>query len=138
MMKLALRGVLCCGVACAALPAVAEVVPFWRPGGVETAYVATKSATSIGMAWVDWRGMPLYVHDGDGPGQSVCYGSCARTWRPLLATGTVVTGQDWTVIPRSDGTFMWAYQGQPLYTYAGDTNPAFVTGDGVGGFRALR
>ena len=40
---------------------------------------------------------------------------------------------EWTVVDRTDGTKMWAYEGHPLYTYVEDKAPGEVTGDGKGG-----
>ena len=37
---------------------------------------------------------------------------------------------NWSVITRDDGTKQWAYKGKPLYTWAKDTKPGDVTGDG--------
>jgi predicted lipoprotein with Yx(FWY)xxD motif len=40
---------------------------------------------------------------------------------------------EWTIVERKDGSKMWAYEGKPVYTFAKDTKPGDVTGDGVGG-----
>jgi predicted lipoprotein with Yx(FWY)xxD motif len=32
---------------------------------------------------------------------------------------------------RDDGAKQWAYKGKPLYTWAKDTKPGDITGDGV-------
>ncbi|MFD2261151.1 hypothetical protein [Chelativorans composti] len=38
-----------------------------------------------------------------------------------------------SVIKRKDGTSQWAYNGKPLYLWAGDKKPGETSGDGVGG-----
>ena len=40
---------------------------------------------------------------------------------------------EWTVVERSDGSKMWAYEGKPLYTYADDKKAGDMTGEGKGG-----
>ena len=34
------------------------------------------------------------------------------------------------MIKRDDGAMQWAYKGKPLYTWAKDTKPGDITGDG--------
>jgi predicted lipoprotein with Yx(FWY)xxD motif len=34
------------------------------------------------------------------------------------------------IITRDDGSRQWAYKGKPLYTFAKDTKPGDITGDG--------
>ena len=38
---------------------------------------------------------------------------------------------EWTIVERTDGTKMWAYEGKPLYTFIKDKKPGDVTGDGA-------
>ncbi|KPH07099.1 hypothetical protein AOG23_18670 [Rhizobium acidisoli] len=40
---------------------------------------------------------------------------------------------EWSLVKAADGKEMWAYEGKPLYTFAGDKKPGDMTGDGVGG-----
>ena len=89
--------------------------------------------TSAGKAWVDAKGMTLYIFDKDAANQSNCYDQCATNWPPLMAAADAKAEGEWTVVDRTDGTKMWAYEGHPLYTYIKDTKPGDVTGDGVGG-----
>jgi predicted lipoprotein with Yx(FWY)xxD motif len=86
-----------------------------------------------GKVWTDEKGMTLYTFDKDKKGESSCDEKCAKAWPPLAAgTDAKAMGQ-WTVVNRKDGTKMWAYEGHPLYTYAGDKAPGDMTGEGKGG-----
>jgi predicted lipoprotein with Yx(FWY)xxD motif/nitrite reductase/ring-hydroxylating ferredoxin subunit len=90
----------------------------------------------IGRYLADSRGMALYVYKKDSPGKSNCLGQCAQNWPPLEATGDVSpaagTPGTFTVVARTDGTKQVAYNGMPLYFYAGDKNAGDILGNGVG------
>ncbi len=106
------------------------------------ATVAT-AATSLGTVFVDAAGRTLYTWDRDTNGaNSQCTGNCAVTWPPLVlpaGTTTPVAGPGvsglLTTAPRPDDAtkLQVAWDDKPLYTYAGDTAPGDVKGDGVGG-----
>ena len=40
---------------------------------------------------------------------------------------------EWTIVDRTDGSKMWAYEGKPLYLYIDDKKSGDVTGEGKGG-----
>ena len=86
-----------------------------------------------GKVWTDAKGMTLYNFDKDEPGKTNCYDDCARNWPPLAADTNAKTEGEWSLVDRTDGTRMWAYDGHPLYTFIGDKAPGDVTGDGKGG-----
>ncbi len=77
--------------------------------------------------------MALYTYDGDGEGVSNCYGDCAANWPPALLDAGAKLGENYTLIPRTDGTMQIAFRGKPLYLYGGDAEIGDITGDGVGG-----
>ena len=83
-------------------------------------------------AFVDSKGMTLYVFDKDtaGSGKSVCNGPCAKNWPPLAAADTDKAEGDWTVITRDDGARQWAYKGKPVYAWVKDMKAGDRTGDG--------
>ncbi|MGD9890800.1 MAG: hypothetical protein AB7R89_16450 [Dehalococcoidia bacterium] len=103
-----------------------------------TPTVQIAQAGDFGAILTDADGLTLYIFDRDEPDVSNCNGGCAETWPPLLLDdGDPVAPPDLsgelTVFTRADGRRQVAYRGQPLYRYAGDTQPGDTTGDGVGG-----
>lgn len=71
---------------------------------------------------------------------------CMATWRPVLASeGARPIGSTWTIIaidpsgknqyvptnPAIEPLMVWAYNGKPVYTYAGDKEPGDIVGHGV-------
>ena len=94
---------------------------------------AMEADSSKGKIFTDHKGMALYTFDKDEPNKSTCYDQCAQNWPPLMAAADAKPEGEWTIVERTDGTRMWAYDGKPLYLWAKDTKPGDVTGDGVGG-----
>jgi predicted lipoprotein with Yx(FWY)xxD motif len=101
-------------------------------GSAAAAGPAKAIETVIGRVWADQNGMTLYTFDQDGNGKSNCYDQCARSWPPFTAPGDARAEGKWTIVERTDGGRMWAYDGRPLYTWTKDRKPGDVTGDGVG------
>lgn len=89
--------------------------------------------SGAGKILTDAEGMSLYTFDKDSAGKSVCNGECAVKWPPLMATKTTKSVGDFTVIKRADGSYQWAQDGNPLYTWFKDTEVGDTTGDGVKG-----
>jgi predicted lipoprotein with Yx(FWY)xxD motif len=89
--------------------------------------------TSAGKVYVDEKGMTLYTFDKDTPNQSNCYDECAVKWPPYTADANAKSEGEWTLVERKDGSKMWAYENQPLYTFIDDKNPGDTTGEGAGG-----
>jgi predicted lipoprotein with Yx(FWY)xxD motif len=89
--------------------------------------------TSAGKVYTDEKGMTLYIFDKDEPNKSNCYDQCATNWPPFAAAADAQPEGEWTIVERTDGTKMWAYEGKPVYTFIKDTKPGDVTGEGVGG-----
>ena len=87
-----------------------------------------------GHGWllVDANGMSLYISVRDTqPNKSSCNDACAEQWHPLSASPEDRPTGDWTPFARDDGTYQWAYRGDPLYTYASDVSPGDSYGDGI-------
>jgi predicted lipoprotein with Yx(FWY)xxD motif len=84
---------------------------------------------------VNSQGMTLYYRTSDTT-SSVCSGGCASAWPPVLSTSTPssVTTLPGTlsVLTDANGSQV-SYNGHPLYTYAGDTAPGQINGEGIGG-----
>ena len=86
-----------------------------------------------GHGWllIDANGMSLYTYVRDiEPNKSRCNDACAEQWPPLAASSDDRPTGDWAPFARDDGTYQWAYQGGPLYTYARDVSPGDSYGDG--------
>jgi len=72
----------------------------------------------------------LYTFEDDTTeGQSSCNDACADNWPPLYSDMGAVADGDYTLITRDDATLQWAYKGDPLYFYIGDTAEGDVTGN---------
>ncbi|CAM2884459.1 hypothetical protein JHFBIEKO_2521 [Methylobacterium mesophilicum] len=96
----------------------------------QAAAPAVTAETAKGPALVDAKSMTLYTFDKDMGGKSMCNGPCATNWPALMAASGSAASGDWTMVTRDDGTMQWAYKGKPLYTFAKDTKPGDITGDG--------
>lgn len=97
------------------------------------ANIPLQETVSGSAAWVDsTTHKTLYFLDVDTATGSACTGSCLALW-PFSAVASGAQGQgNFTVITRSDGAGQqWAYQGHPLYNYAGDSGPDQSNGDGI-------
>ena len=98
----------------------------------------TKTGDSAkGKVLTDGKGMTLYIFDRDSGGKSACNGQCATNWPPLMASADAKSMGEYTIVTRDDGGKQWAYKGKPLYTWAKDTKPGDVTGDGVNNVRHI-
>jgi len=89
------------------------------PASSSTLMTATINGTTV---LTNSKGFVLYWFTLDTPTMSKCNGSCATYWPPVKGPATAGAGITGTlgVITRSDGTKQAAYNGHPLYTYAGD------------------
>lgn len=89
--------------------------------------------TDKGAILADEKGMSLYIFDMDKGGKPRCTGACMVTWPPLMATNADHAARGWTKVKRDNGSMQWAYKRHPVYTYALDSKPGDVKGDGVEG-----
>ncbi|MGX5831954.1 COG4315 family predicted lipoprotein [Mesorhizobium sp. 43Arga] len=83
--------------------------------------------------YTDAKGMTLYTYDKDEKGKTNCYDKCAANWPALKAAAGAKAEDEWSVVDRTDGTKMWAYDGKPVYTFIKDKKAGDVNGDGVAG-----
>ncbi|WP_084649139.1 COG4315 family predicted lipoprotein [Saccharospirillum impatiens] len=93
--------------------------------------VVSKVDTSIGDVFATTQGMTLYTFTRDEASVSNCYDGCAASWPPFSASKDAETWGAFTVIERSDGSYQWAYDNQPLYTWVGDRQRGDVNGHEV-------
>ena len=84
-----------------------------------------------GAVLTDSKGMTLYTFTKDSAGKSACSGKCAEHWPPLAAAADAKASGDYSLVTRDDGSKQWAYKGKPLYTWAKDSKPGDITGDGL-------
>ena len=94
---------------------------------------AMQADSGMGKIYTDSKGMTLYTFDKDEAGKSNCNDKCAATWPPFKAAAGAMAEDEWTIVKRTDGTAMWAYDGKPVYTYGKDQKAGDATGDGFGG-----
>jgi predicted lipoprotein with Yx(FWY)xxD motif len=110
------------------------------PAASTPALVVT-SNQSLGRIVTTGAGLTVYRFDADSanPSKSNCTGGCATAWPPVLYTGSgtpTVSGVNQSlvgVITRPDGGRQLTLAGWPLYTYAGDSGPGSIGGQGSGG-----
>ena len=104
-------------------------------GGCAGDRVVAPAETRGGML-TDWYShKTLYTFDTDptSPSRSMCNAECAVKWPPFRPAAGDRSRGDYTIIKRDDGSSQWAYQGKPLYFFAGDQKTGDKAGDGVGG-----
>jgi predicted lipoprotein with Yx(FWY)xxD motif len=84
-----------------------------------------------GALYADAAGMTLYrlLEDGNATelayrGGNHCDAAClVRYWDPVLASEELAPLGYWSVIPRGDDTYQWAYKGMPVFTSRLETRP---------------
>ncbi len=105
-------------------------------GGMDAATtVSVSSADGVGDVLVDKDGSALYASVQEADGKVLCVDSCASIWVPLTISGGSPTGSDGLgrnlgVATRPDGTRQVTFDGRLLYSFAEDTDPGVVTGNG--------
>ena len=80
------------------------------------------SKTPLGRILVDSRGRTLYLFEKDKSRKSMCSGSCATFWPPLLTSGKPRAGAGVKAtllgtIKTPGGARQVTYRGHPLYTF---------------------
>jgi predicted lipoprotein with Yx(FWY)xxD motif len=105
-------------------------------GEAAAALVGTGS-TSLGDVLTTADGKTLYGLTDDRGGTPTCAGDCASTWPPVLVDGAELPeGLDpevYSVVQRDDGSYQLAAGDWPLYSFAADSEPGDVEGQGSGG-----
>lgn len=95
--------------------------------------ISTRS-TSVGTVLTTAAGKTIYWFAIDTPTTSMCTGSCATYWPPVTGTPAAASGTSlphgFGTITRAGGVKQATYDGHPLYTYAGDSAPGQVNGNG--------
>jgi len=134
----AVVGLAACGGSSSSTPAATNTKSASTGSASNTS--ASTSATGIKTMSIDGRtvltnsgGFVLYWFAPDTSTKSVCNGSCATYWPPLigkpsLASGVTLGGQLGT-IKRADGQLQATYDGHPLYLFKSDTAAGQWTGN---------
>jgi predicted lipoprotein with Yx(FWY)xxD motif len=100
--------------------------------------VAVKHVSGVGNVLVDSQGAALYSPAQEASGKVLCTGSCTSIWIPLqlpagksqpAASSSLMTALG--VITRPGGGKQVTFHGRPLYSFAEDSKPGTVTGNGV-------
>jgi predicted lipoprotein with Yx(FWY)xxD motif len=110
-------------------------------GASDSATVALADS-ALGQILVDANGMTVYLFEKDTSGDaSACSGACAQAWPPVTVNGEPqggdgVDASKLTTLKRDDGTTQVAYNGHPLYLYAGDSAAGDTNGNGLDQFGA--
>jgi predicted lipoprotein with Yx(FWY)xxD motif len=100
------------------------------------ATVSVQHVDGVGNVLVDAKGMALYSPQQEAGGKVMCTGSCTSIWVPLTLSGSGKPSGSSDVssklgtVDRPDGAVQVTYQGKPLYTFAEDSSPGIVTGNG--------
>lgn len=97
-----------------------------------------KTATANGrVVLIDSAGFTLYWYTPDSSSASMCTGSCAVAWPPLLGTPSFASGVSLAgklgTIKRANGELQATYDGHPLYLFKSDTSVGMAVGNKVGG-----
>ncbi|MGC9156032.1 MAG: COG4315 family predicted lipoprotein [Ferrimicrobium sp.] len=101
------------------------------------ATVATSSSSGYGTILTSKAGQTYYLFTGDTKGKSNCTGACAKAWPPVVGSPAVSGGASSKLvgtITRANGQKQVTYDGHPLYTFASDTGPHQINGEGINAF----
>jgi predicted lipoprotein with Yx(FWY)xxD motif len=105
-------------------------------GGTQT--VSVRKVNSVGQVLVDAKGEALYSAAQESGGKVLCIGSCTSIWRPLtLPAGDTSPAapadldSSLGTVKRPDGAEQVTFDGAPLYSFAEDSGPGVVSGDGA-------
>jgi predicted lipoprotein with Yx(FWY)xxD motif len=137
------------GVVAVVIATVVVIILATSGGAAKTARPAVAPAssisvrqTSLGNTLADANGRVLYLFQGDKRDQSTLSTAGQAVWPPLTsattpAAGRGVTAPEITLIKGVGGAGQVAYNGHPLYYYAGDHGPGRTNGQGLNQFGAL-
>jgi predicted lipoprotein with Yx(FWY)xxD motif len=128
-----------CGGGGYSTPASGSSTPTPAPSSSATSAPASvlQTATLAGSpGFVASNGHTVYVLSADSFNSSACTSAsgCTGLWPVISPPSGTTPGNGWTVFMRSDGTLQLAYNGNPLYTYSGDSASGQTNGNGINSF----
>jgi predicted lipoprotein with Yx(FWY)xxD motif len=105
------------------------------PASGKSTTVSLASVSGVGKVLVDSKGFALYSPKQDTSQMIRCTGSCTSIWVPLTVKGSPtadsnLSGKIGTAM-RPDGRMQVTFNGKPLYTFAEDSSPKTVSGNGA-------
>jgi predicted lipoprotein with Yx(FWY)xxD motif len=103
-----------------------------------TTTIMVASTPELGEFFTDSEGRTLYLFTNDTEmGVSTCGGECLTNWPAYTPTEPLTLPEgvegELTLVDTPDGVQTLAYNGIPLYYFAGDTEPGHTNGQAVGG-----
>jgi predicted lipoprotein with Yx(FWY)xxD motif len=83
----------------------------------------TVGNSDFGTMLFDSSKQAIYVFENDPKGRTVCYGTCAEAWPPVLTDGQPRAGRGVKesllgTVKRRDGSVQVTYAAKPLYFYS--------------------
>jgi predicted lipoprotein with Yx(FWY)xxD motif len=83
----------------------------------------TVGNSDFGSMLFDSNKQAIYIFEKDRKGSTVCYGTCAEEWPPVLTDGEPRAGKGVKAsllgtVKRRDGSIQVTYADRPLYFYA--------------------
>ena len=137
----AVVGLSACGSSSSSTPSSSTTS---APAAAPTSTASSDLAAGIKTTTVNGRvvltdasGFVLYWYTPDSATVSMCNGSCAAAWPPLIGTPSFASGVSLTgklgTIKRANGELQATYDGHPLYLFKSDTSAGMAVGNKVGG-----
>jgi len=116
---------------------LASPTPAASEGSGGEGYEVAVASGAVGSYLTGENGLTLYTFKPDSANTSTCSGDCATNWPPFAVTvadtlklDSGITGK-LTSFARADGTMQVAYNGAPLYYFAGDNAAGDANGQGL-------
>lgn len=123
----------------------ATIGAFWSARGEVLTTVPEPAGQNLTFAAAteDKAGFSLYTFANDSSGVSNCAGNCLVNWPALLAHPDDIAEPPFSIIERTLGVDggparQWAYQGQPLYFFSGDTAAGQTNGAAIANWAPAR
>jgi predicted lipoprotein with Yx(FWY)xxD motif len=120
-------------------PAVAQSAPAAAARWKGWLVLSDAQNPTLGTIVINGKGFTVYRFDADTakPSVSNCSGACAELWPPVKFTKKLrlkgISRSAIGNIMTKDGICQATINGWPAYTYAKDTAPGQINGQGVGG-----